>query len=200
MLKTITELKNLYSNYKDVNGKISREISKGNLYPIKRGLYETDASTSGEYLAQVICSPSYLSFDYALYYYSLIPEAVYNTYTCATFQKNKTKVFTNNFGTYIYRDIPAKAYPYCVRYELVENYSYHIASPEKAICDKLYSLPIINNLKNLQVMLFEDLRIDDEIFWNLNLQDMCDLAPLYNSTNLKLLAKLIKRSKKWIQY
>ncbi|MCQ2749052.1 MAG: hypothetical protein MJ246_03440 [Clostridia bacterium] len=63
-------------NYKNVDTKISREISKGNLIKLKNGLYETDPNTSGMYLASAIYGPSYISFEYALYYYDLIPERV----------------------------------------------------------------------------------------------------------------------------
>jgi hypothetical protein len=78
---------------------------------------------------------------------------------------------------------------------LVEEngYSYQIASPEKAICDKLYSLSPVASVKELKALLFEDLRIDEDDFWRLDKNDINILAPLYRSTNLKLLLKLMNR-------
>ena len=41
--------------------------------------------------------PSYLSFDYVLYQEWLIPETVYNTFTCATYNKRKIKTIINSY-------------------------------------------------------------------------------------------------------
>ena len=195
MIYSFDDLKIKFSNYAKVKDKISREVQAGRLIPVARGLYETDAETSGKYLAGLIYGPSYLSFDYALSVYSLIPEAVYNTYTSATFNKNKTKQYQNHFGTFTYRDIPAEVYPLGVLLHEENGYSYQIASPEKALCDKLYTLPPAKNLTELQVLLFNDLRIDEQEFAKLDKASIAELAPLYHATNLKLLNKLIKKNK-----
>ena len=42
------------------------------------------------YLADSIYGPSYLSFEFALEYHSLIPKAVHQ-FTSATFEKNRKK-------------------------------------------------------------------------------------------------------------
>ena len=91
MICSFDDLAIKYKDYVDIKNKIRREVRSGCLVQIARGLYETDARTDGKYLASIICGPSYLSFDYALYIYSLIPETVYKTYTSASFQKRKTK-------------------------------------------------------------------------------------------------------------
>ena len=79
---------------------------------------------------------------------------------------------------------------------LEENgYSYQIAMPEKSLCDKLYTLPPAKNLTELQVLLFNDLRIDEQEFAKLDKASIGELAPLYHATNLKLLNKLIKKNK-----
>lgn len=41
------------------------------------------------------------------------------------------------------------------------------------------------------ILLFNDLRIDKSLFDNLNKADIMQLAPLYKSTNLKILMKII---------
>lgn len=195
MIYSFDDLALKFHDYANIKAKIGREIKAGRLIPVARGLYESDANTSGKYLAGSIFGPSYLSFDYALAAYSLIPEAVYCTYTSATFQKKKAKMYQNAFGIFTYRDVPSDAYPFGILLLEENGYSYQVATPEKALCDKLYSLPTVKNLNELRVLLFEDLRIDEEEFSKLDMGSLNDLAPLYHATNLKLLSKLVRRIK-----
>lgn len=195
MIHSFDDLLIKFQDYTDIKGKIRREVQAGRLIPVARGLYETDQTISGKYLAGRIYGPSYLSFDFALYVYSLIPEAVYNTYTSATFDKHKTKKYQNQFGVFTYRDIPTEAYPLGVLIVEENGYSYQIATPEKALCDKLYTISPVSNLTELKELLFDDLRIDEDEFEKLDHNTLETLAPLYHSTNLNLLAKLIRRNR-----
>ena len=195
MICSFDDLQIKFQGYTDIKGKIRREVQAGRLIPVARGLYETDNTISGKYLAGHIYGPSYLSFDFALYVYSLIPEAVYNTYTSATFDKRKTKKYQNHFGTFTYRDIPTEVYPLGVLIMEENGYSYQIATPEKALCDKLYTISPVSNLTELKELLFDDLRIDEDEFEKLDKNTLETLAPLYHSTNLNLLAKLIRRNR-----
>ena len=191
MLVSFDALAQQFAGYTDIKGKIRREVQGGRLVQVARGLYETDARTDGKYLAGAIYGPSYLSFDYALSVHALIPEAVY-TYTSATFRKGKTKRYENAFGTFLYRDVPAAVYPLGVEIKVEGEYSYQIASPEKALCDKLYSLSPVYSVRALKERLFDDLRIDEAAFFALQKDDISQLAPLYRATNLKLLAKFME--------
>lgn len=193
MIISFDELAQKYKNYGNIKTKIAREVKAGNLFQIAKGLYETDNHIYGKYLAGVIYGPSYLSFYYALYEHGLISEAVYNTFTSATFNKRKRKEHTNHFGKFLYRDIPIEVYPLGIEIKEENNRTYQIAIPEKAICDKLYSLSPVSSIKQLNELLFNDLRIDESEFINLNFEKMQQLAPKYKSTNLTLLLKLIKR-------
>ena len=185
--------KNQFKEYSNVNNKISREIRDGKLYKIITGLYETDPNTPGYLLASSIYGPSYISFEYALSYYGLIPERV-TTITCATFDKKKKKEYHTDFGIFTYRDVPSLAYPEEIILKEENNYSYQIATPEKALCDKLYTLSPLSNYSNLENMLFNDLRIDEELFDKLNVDKINKLSKLYHSTNIELLAKYIRRN------
>ena len=106
MIKTTSIILKELSEYKNPQSKIGRMVKQGEYIPIIKGLYETNKNTPPHYLAASIYAPSYLSFEFALGYYGMIPEAVY-TFTSATFGKGKKKVFENFFGTYTYRDVPA---------------------------------------------------------------------------------------------
>ncbi len=181
------------NNYSNKNNKISREIKKGKLFKIITGLYETDPNTPGYLLASSIYGPSYISFDFALSYYGLIPERV-STITCATFNKKKRKQYNTKFGVFTYKDVPSSAYPEEILLKQENNYSYQIATKEKALCDKLYSLKPLKNLSNLENMLFNDLRIDIDEFKKINIKKIEKLSNLYHSTNVALLLKYLRRN------
>ena len=194
MILTNNMIKENLKEYSNKNTKICREIKKGNLIKIVNGLYETNSSVNGYLLAGSIYGPSYLSFDFALSYYGLIPEKV-TAFTNATFNKKRKKMYNNQFGTYLYRDVPEKVYPLEVKLVKEGDYSYQIATPEKALCDKLYTLSPLKNMKKLENVLFNDLRIDVDEFNKLNLQDIEQISNSYNSTNVNLLYRYMKRNK-----
>jgi hypothetical protein len=195
MIVTSTVLKEKYKDYADYKGKVKRDVNDGKLFPLVRGIYETDPNTHGSKLAQFIYGPSYLSFDYALYFYGLIPEAVYNTFTCATYNKKKIKTYTNRFGTFIYRDVPKEVFSLGVMVFNDKVYSYQMATAEKALCDKLYTISPVKSVIGLKKLLFEDLRIDEAKFNALNKNDLLELSPMYNTANLNFLVKLLKEKK-----
>ena len=187
-------LKASLSKYSNKNNKISRDIKNGKLFKIVNGIYETDPNTPPYLLASCIYGPSYISFEYALAYYGAIPERVY-TVTCATYNKKKKKEYNTRFGTFTYRDVPSLAYPKEIILIEEGNYSYQIATLEKALCDKLYTLRPLHNLKNLEIMLFSDLRIDEEVFDTLRIDIVEKLSKLYHSTNVNLLVRYLRRKK-----
>lgn len=74
-----------------------------------------------------------------------------------------------------------------------QGYSYKIATAEKAVCDKLYSMKPRRNQKEIKKLLFDELRIDEEEFNNLNFKVLLQLCDLYRCTNLKLLRKVVEK-------
>lgn len=191
MIITTLDLKEKYKSYTDINGKIKRDIDKGILFPLVRGIYETNSNTEGFLLASYIYGPSYISFEYALSFHNIIPERVV-VYTNATFNKRKSKSYQNHFGLFTYRDVPKSAFPFMVQVYEIDSYSYFIASPEKALCDLLYIKKPVLSIKELKMVLFEDLRINKEVFDQLNFQDILFLSSKYNSNNIKYLKKFIE--------
>ena len=93
------------------------------------------------------------------------------------------------FGLFFYQDVPDKAYPFGIQIVSEGDYVYQMATPEKAICDKLYSVSPVGSLKALEQLLFEDLRIDRTEFEKLNKDDLIFLCGLYQTNNHKLLKK-----------
>jgi hypothetical protein len=192
MIKTTAILYNELKDYVNPTAKIRRLVADGELVPIIRGLYETDRNIPGHYLAPIIYGPSYLSFEFVLAYYTLIPEAVYN-FTSATFEKRKVKQYTTPYGTYTYRDVPSNVYPVGLNLYSEHGYGFIMASPEKAICDELYKISPVRNIHELEDLLFDDLRVDREGFFNLNLSELHDLSVLYHTQNHMLLHSYLRR-------
>lgn len=191
MIKTTNIILEELGKYDAPANKLTRMVREGMLFQIRRGLYETNPETPGYLLAGSIYGPSYLSFEFALSRHGLIPENVY-TFTSAAFDKKKKKNYQTFFGNYTYRDVPAEIYPLGIRYIREGDYLYQIASPEKALCDKLYICPPVKNKKELNALLFEDLRIDEEEFEKLDKDALLFLAERYRNTNLKILCKLLR--------
>ena len=192
MIKTTGILIEELKEYSNPNAKIKRLVQNGSLFPIVRGIYETNPQTPGHFLAALIYGPSYLSFEFALAYYSLIPEAVY-VYTSATFEKSKKKEYDTPFGKYIYRSVPSHVYPLGLILHREDGYGFQIASPAKAICDMLYTLSPVKNRQELRKLLFDDLRIDEAAFSKIDHDEFLDIARQYQTSNHKLLVRYLQR-------
>ena len=135
---------------------LEKQVKEGFLIRLKRGLYglKTDQPAEEE-IANVLYRPSYLSFEYALAYYNLIPEMVY-TITSAT--TKPTRLFTIESIAFSYRTIKKEAFTgYSLR--SYENKTFLIADKEKALVDHLYFVSLrksrhndrlSENLKNRQ--------------------------------------------------
>ena len=195
MLKTTGVILEELKQYASPADKLGRLVKHGEYIPIVKGLYETNSNVPGYLLAGSIYGPSYLSFEFALAYYGLIPEAVY-AFTSATFEKKKKKIFETVFGTFTYRDIPVAAYPYDLSIKMEGEYSYIIALPGKALCDQLYKVKVIRNYKELCQLLFDDLRIDEQELRKININDISLLAKKYGSTNVQKLSDWLKKRSK----
>lgn len=192
MIKTTAIMLQELNNYKNPRDKLAHMVKKKECIPVIQGLYETNPATPGYRLANTICSPSYLSFEFALSYHGLIPEAVYN-FTSATFEKKKKKEFKTLFGTFTYRDVPSAAYPYGIECVSENGYTFQIASPEKALCDELYIQSPVTSQRELKEFLFDGLRIDWELFCKLNMDDILFLNSKYHCTNIQKLTKTMEK-------
>src|SRR5258708_5132218 len=114
-------------------------LKEGLLERIKRGLYILKTNSPNEKeIANILYKPSYISFDYALSYYNLIPEIVYEVTSATT---KTTRLFTTNNLNFGYYTIKTQAY---TGYELKEEgeTKFLIAEPEKAVVDYVYALTL----------------------------------------------------------
>ena len=192
MIKTYQLLIEELKEYKNPKTKIGRMVKNKELFPIAKGLYETDSHVDPFFLADPLYSPSYISFETALAYYDLIPERVY-AIKSATFKKKKKKEYKTPFGLYMYQDIPPSAYPYGVKLISDGNYIYRIATKEKALLDQLYSTTPILNIKEMREYLFENMRINEMVLDTFDKKLITELSPLYHSRNVELFEKMLRK-------
>jgi predicted transcriptional regulator of viral defense system len=184
----------------NVNAKISYMVKKGELLRLKKGVY----IFGEEYrknpidiicIANLLYAPSYVSYEYALSYYGLIPERVYEV-TSATMRMKKE--FLTPIGKFSYKVVPVQSYALGVNWSYDKtNGGKLIATAEKALCDKIKSDRGIGRLSQhkLEIYLEHDLRIDMDLLFNLDAELMEAIATAYKSSNLQNLAKLINRRK-----
>ena len=191
VLYTTDMLRDQLQNYANPMTKISRLIKDGTYIPINRGLYVKEKNIPGYVLAGAIYGPSYLSFDFVLAWYGLIPETV-QTFTSATLNKRKHKRFRNYFGVYTYRDVPAIAYPLGVQIHREGNYYFQMATPEKALCDKVYTVNPAGSIRAIRTLIMEDLRIEESQLARLDQDLLLQISKQYPSSNVRLLGKLIR--------
>ena len=166
MIKTTNMMLESLKEYANPKAKLARMVKNRECFPIVKGLYETERNVPAHLLAGSIYGPSYISFEYALGHYGLIPERVV-VVTCATFEKKKKK-----------------------RYETL------IAEPEKALCDEIYIQSPVANNKEMAALLLDDLRIEEKQLAALDVEKIARLAPHYHSTNVRRLAAFLRKVKK----
>lgn len=121
--------------------KIKRLTAQRRLIRVRRGLYclaeaSKDAAKIHPFeLAQLIYAPSYISFESALAYHQLIPEAVYTiTSACG----KRSKEFHTPLGVFSYLHCPLMGLYSEVELITEANSQFFMAKPWKAICDYIY--------------------------------------------------------------
>lgn len=195
-MHTFQELLLKYKDYSNPKTKIAREVKNGTYIKVYKNFYIDDPNYSKFAIGcELISSTSYISFFSALSYYNLILDVTFS-FTLATTKLNKHKTIKTAFGNFIYRDVPIDVFIEEVVYQKENGNSFMIATKEKALCDTLYSYyPAVKSMKQIEILLDEDLRFDMREFYKLNPDKILKLCTLYKSTTLKNLAKFIERDK-----
>jgi hypothetical protein len=185
-----------YKNYASPKSKITQMVKTGALIKVRRGLYLDSEETnySIKTLANLICYPSYISFEYALSYYQMIPERV-EIVTSASFQKNKNKVFLTPVGTFYYFYLDPFIYHYGIDRLEECGHSFFIATREKALLDTLSKIKGLRSVKAMQSLLMDDLRINESIFPELDWKEIFNLSTKYHQRNGRTLVEWWERRK-----
>ncbi|MFQ5730050.1 MAG: hypothetical protein ACE5GN_06790, partial [Waddliaceae bacterium] len=152
--------------YRSPRAKLTKLLNTGALLRVKKGLYAfgtlfVRGSYSLETLANLIYGPSYVSLEWALQFYGMIPEKV-EEITSVTFKRKKT--YETPLGRFSYAHRHPDAYPVGITcLEANEYQNALIATPEKALTDLLViRRGRVSSIAELEKILYEDLRIEAE--------------------------------------
>jgi predicted transcriptional regulator of viral defense system len=156
---------------------INRNVQRGNILKLRKGVY----IFAGEYVNEVLIankvySPSYVSFEYALMFYGIIPETVYGI-TSAT--SRTTREFIINNISYPYYHIKREAFTGYIKKDFNGQQAL-LAEPEKALADYLYFVAIGKKAANDRLEL-----------GGINKQKLIQYAKLFKRKNLLLMINQI---------
>lgn len=189
----------LLSEYQSPNDKISELLKRKDLISIRRGLYITGpnldlASPEPFLIANHLRGPSYVSVESALSYWNMIPE---RTYEISSVTIKSSKLYKTPVGRFSYQQLKIPYYSYGIEHiEYSKKQTVLIASPEKALCDKIVLTPKVNlrSVKQTREFLMDDLRIDRESLSSLDTKMMelwVDKAPKKSSLNMLIKTLLV---------
>lgn len=175
--------------------KITQLLKSGDIIRIKKGLYvfgeqyHENPIHLGQ-LANLVYGPSYVSQEYALYWYGLIPERV-EMVTSMTNRRNK--IFDTPLGMFRYTYLNNKRYTVGVEWKSLDHDQHFlIASPEKALVDTIASYNEITTKKAMRSHLIENLRIDEDRLHDLDIKIITVINQAYAKPVIKLLFDTLK--------
>jgi predicted transcriptional regulator of viral defense system len=185
------------AGYRKPRDKITRLLASGAVVRVKKGLYCFGEAfrkepLSREHLANLIYGPSYVSLDYALSHHALIPERV-ETVTSVTTRRSRD--FDTPFGAFSYRMLNGPRYAVGAILETAGKTPFLVASPEKALADKVWTDKRFSGLRvsDYDAYLTDDLRIDREALRRFDYPRLQVIATAYDSAKINNLVRYLKR-------
>lgn len=185
-------------NYKKPREAILRMVKNEELIRLKNGFYLiSDKIKHGksrvvpfEQVANLLYGPSYVSMEWALSFYGMIPERVH-TVTSMTLGRNKE--YHTPVGDFSYSNLSPRSYSIGITQKKSPDSpgSFLIASPEKAMADMVYKTCKNLDKDQLKDELLESKRIDRECFHGLNKDLLKDIVVSYRSKHVNYLADLV---------
>lgn len=193
------------AQYQRPRDKVTSLLRDGSLLRLKKGIYARHAKAepwlaasspssmiSLPILANMIYGPSYVSQEFALAHYGMIPEGVF-AITSVTSGRNKS--FTTPLGLFSYQYLPLNFFCLGLRREQVDTRrAFLIATPEKALVDLIYG-QIFKDLEDLETHLFESLRIERSSIKTFRLNTLREIKKSFNRPTVNLLWDLVRSYK-----
>lgn len=185
-------------DYKRPGDKIGELVKAGILTIIKNGLYIPGPNSKitrpeSFLIANHLWGPSYISMEAALSYHGFIPERVFEVSSVTV---KRSRYFRTPIGRFTYRHASFPYYTFGIQSEkLTPRQFVLMASPEKALCDKIVMTSGIFLRSTVQVRSFlsDDLRIDQEKLRGLDINiidSWIDDSP--KESSLRMLTKTLK--------
>lgn len=180
------EAKNLLpflSDYSNPRDFIARLVKSGQLIRLKNGFFLIakkikDSPVPFESVSNLLYGPSYVSLEWALSSYGMIPEGVY-IITCVTISQSKS--FSTTIGTFDYTYLNHTRYAIGMDQKETSQGRYLIATPEKALADLVHFKSHKLSKKDLLIDLIEARRIEEENLKTLDKKLMQEIASCYRS-------------------
>ncbi len=201
MLFPHSAIVSMLKGYKRPNDKISSLIKSGEIIKVKNGFYVLAQGNRVEQLslpliANALFGPSYVSLDYALSLYGLIPERVFEITSVTT---SRSKKFDTQIGLFSYSYSRPELYEIgVVQQSTSGNKNFLIASPEKALCDKLILTKNlgVNSINSMESFIVDDMRVDTDYFADFDISIIKQCVEVgYKTTLLKLFCKVVEKFK-----
>lgn len=180
------------------NEKIRSLERDGQLIRLKRGLYVVSNEVSGKPVNACLCAnhiygPSYVSQQWALRWYGLIPERVYTMTSVTT---KRTRIFENSLGRFTYEQVMPEYFAIGIDSVEENGATFLIACREKALCDMMLHDSYLprQSIKGLWQYLEEDIRFDMDELATFDVSIIEECAKLGRKKNiLNNLIKILKR-------
>ena len=166
------EIKACFPDLSSPEKKTQALEKSGEIIRLKRNLFIVNPELAGRDTDTRLCAnhlygPSYVSLQWALRYYGLIPEQVF-IMTSVTSKRSRS--FKTPVGTFSYMQVPSGYFP--IGIDSMEENGVHflIASPEKALCDTILQDNFVphQSVKALAAYLEDDMRLDIEMLQKFN--------------------------------
>jgi hypothetical protein len=184
------------SEYANPRDKVTTLLRRGDIIRVKKGLYVFGDELrrrpySRELLANLVYGPSFVSLDSALSFHGLIPERI-EALTSVTTKRPKT--FHTPIGSFIYRQSPRSSFHLGMDRMEEDDVAFLIATPERALADKVRDDRghALSNRGEAARYLFEDLRVDESDFRQLEPKQLDELARALRSRKVATCASLLR--------
>ena len=188
----------LLADYKKPREAILRMVKNEELIRLKNGFYLISEKIMHgsakvipfEQVANLLYGPSYVSMEWALSFYGMIPERVH-TITSMTLGRNKE--YHTSVGDFSYLTLSSESYSIGITQKKSPDFvgGFLIASPEKALADTVFKTCKNLDKDQLKDELLESKRIDRECFHGLNKDLLDEIAKSYHAKSVYYLADLV---------
>ncbi len=177
---------------------ILRMVKNGELIRLSNGFYlvaEKIEQKSGrvipyEQVANRLYGPSYVSLEWALSFYGMIPERVH---TVTSMTNGRDKTFHTPIGDFVYHRLNDVKYSVGVTQKAEANFlgNFFIASPEKALADLVFVTCRYLDKEELKIELLESKRIDPEALLQMDKELLSQIATAYRAKSVDHLLNIV---------
>jgi len=188
----------LFSRYRKPREVILRLANMGELIRLKNGFYliadrinqKGNTLIPFEQVANLLYGPSYVSLEWALSFYGMIPEKVH---AVTSMVLGRSKEYQTPIGDFLYYRSSESSYPWGITQLKTVGFigGFLMAMPEKAICDLVYVHCKKLDKEQLRLELLESKRIDPESLQKLDKKLLREIGASYRTKSVAHLLDIV---------